>query len=150
MRRVTRTHSAATEVVSTPENPAADRIGERIRAALESADLEAFADLLDPQVHWGAPGDGDPPCQNREQVLRWYRRGRGAGRRAHVTDLVTHGDKILVTLTVTAPAEEPESATTQTTRWQVLTVAGGRVVDIRGYDDAVEAAQAANQPRSQH
>jgi hypothetical protein len=43
----------------------------KVRIALESADLAAFADLLHPDVQWGPPGDPAPPCRNRDQVLAW-------------------------------------------------------------------------------
>jgi hypothetical protein len=120
------------------------RIADTVRVALESADLDEFADLLDPKVTWGAPGDPSPPCQTRRQVLAWYQRGRAEGRRARVLDVSTHGDKILISMTVTAgdDAEDAEDAEAETLRWQVLTVANDRVVDIRGYDDEQEASAA--------
>lgn len=77
------------------------RIAEQIRAALDAADLDAFADLLDPHVTWGAPGDPSPPCRNRGQVLDWYRQGRADGRRGRVLDVISHADKILLTMKVT-------------------------------------------------
>jgi len=110
-----------------------ERLAARVAAALEAADAERFADLLDPDVTWGAPGDPTPECRNRQQVLAWYRHGREAGRRAEIRGVTTHGDKILVAMTVT-----PE----QIERWQVLTVADGRVTDIRGYDDEADATAA--------
>lgn len=119
-------------------------IGDQVRAALEAADLEAFRELLDPRVRWGAPGDPAPPCQTREQVLGWYRRGREAGTRAQVTEVVAAGDKVLVGMTVTFGPGTPQAGAsdhqTAIPRWQVLTVAAGRVVDIRGYDDRSAAA----------
>src|SRR6516162_3046421 len=53
-----------------------ERLAGRVRLALEAADLDAYAELLDPGVRWGPPGDPVPPCQNRAQVLAWYQRGR--------------------------------------------------------------------------
>jgi len=47
----------------------------QIRRALESGDLSAFSDLLDPDMKLGAPGDPRPACQNSEQVIAWYERG---------------------------------------------------------------------------
>ena len=117
------------------------RIAARVRTALEDADLDTFAELLDPHVTWGAPGDPSLPCQNRNQVLDWYRQGRADGRRARVQDVTCHGDKILVAMTVTD--RHPSPAAAEHDRWQVLTVADGRIVDIRGYDDAASAATAA-------
>jgi hypothetical protein len=113
-----------------------------VRVALESADLDEFAELLDPNVTWGAPGDASPPCQSRRQVLAWYQRGRADGLRARVLGVSTHGDKILVSMTVTSG----DDAASETARWQVLTVSNDRVVDIRGYDDEQAATAAAAAP----
>jgi ketosteroid isomerase-like protein len=115
-------------------------IAERVRNALESADLAAIGDLLDPNVRWGAPDDTAPSCTNRDEVLAWYKRGRDAGVRAQVTELVVHGDdKILVGLRVSGRLPSGES-TGEEDRWQVLTIRAGRVVDIRGFDDRDQAA----------
>jgi hypothetical protein len=127
------------------EEPTTVVIAERVRDALDGADLSAISELLDPAVRWGAPDDMEGGCQNRTQVLDWYRRGREAGARARVTEVVAKDDKILVGLKVTGPpaAEEPGG---EADRWQVLTVAGGRVVDIRGFDDRDEAASRVGLP----
>jgi ketosteroid isomerase-like protein len=119
--------------------PAVESIAEEVRAALDSADLEQFADLLDPNVTWGAPGDPWPSCQNRAQVLSWYANGRAAGRRGQVLSVASYAHKILVTMTVMSPDDAG------TKRWQVFTVADGRVADIRGYDDEAEALAAAQE-----
>ena len=116
-----------------------DYLASQIVTALESADLSAFSDLLDHAVRWGAPGDPAPPCQSREQVLAWYRRGRSAGARASVTEIVVSGDQILVGMTVTGRSSG-DSESGAEDRWQVLTVRDGRVTDIVGFDDRDEAA----------
>jgi ketosteroid isomerase-like protein len=127
------------EVPTMTDESMTGGIAARVRAALESADDRAFGDLLDPDVRWGAPGDPAPSCQNRGQVLDWYRRGRQAGVRARVTEMAVCGDKILVGLKVTGnrAAEQQDG---EADRWQVLTVGGGRIVDIRGFEDRSEAA----------
>lgn len=112
-----------------------------IRAALTNGDLESFSDLLDPNVTWSAPDDLAPSCRNRAQVLDWYARGRANGRHAHVLDITTRNDKVLVFLRVRSsrtPAGEDEPD-----RWQVLTVKDGRLVDIGGYEDVARARIAA-------
>jgi ketosteroid isomerase-like protein len=109
-----------------------------VRAALESADLDAISELLDPNVRWGAPDDPDQACQNRQQVLAWYRQRREAGVRAHVTETAVYGDQILVGLAVTGRLTVKE-ADTQANRWQVLTVGGGGIVEICGFDSREEA-----------
>ena len=118
---------------------APDEIAALVEAALESADLEAFRDLLDPNVRWGAPDASTDDCKNREQVLAWYKRGRAAGTRATVSEIVVGHDKLLVGLKVVG-LSEPGDHGGQVERWQVLTLAQGRVVDIRGFEDRAEAA----------
>jgi len=118
-------------------------IAERVRAALASADLAAFGELLDPDVHWGPPDADVAVCKTRSQVLAWYQRGRESGRRARVTQIDVIGDRILVGMVVTGRAGEDSG---DAERWQVLTVANGRVVDIVGFDErgpAVARAESA-------
>jgi hypothetical protein len=120
----------------------AERLAELIGQALAAADLNAYADLLHPDVRWGAPGDPDPPCQNRAQVLAWYRGGRDAGVRARVTETIAVGDKILVGLQVSR-TENERGLGGGVDRWQVLTLRDGMVADIRGFDNRAEATAAA-------
>ncbi len=113
-----------------------EALADQIRGALQSADLDAYRELLDPDVAWGAPDDREGGCHNRGEVLTWYRQGRERGVRADVVETVVNHDKILVGLRVRTSAEpEGEGAD----RWQVLTVVDGRVKDIRGFDDRDEA-----------
>ena len=121
-----------------PEEPAAAAIVDQVRAALESDDPSQFRELLHPDVRWGAPGDPSPSCQNREQVLTWYRRGREAGIRARVAAAAVRGDKILVALTV-AGSRAGEAVGGESERWQVLTVRDGQIADIRACERRADA-----------
>ena len=118
----------------------------RVRSALESGDLEAIRDLLDPAARWGAPqGPGDFDCRNRDQVIAWWSRARAAGTRAVVTEVIAGPGTLLVGLEVTGtptPGEPGRAAE----RWQVLTVRGDRIADIRGFDDRAAAAARAGVP----
>lgn len=113
------------------------RLAGVVKNAMEEGDLTAYADILDPGVRWGSPGDPSPPCQTREQVLAWYGRGRKAGIRARVTETQVCGDRILVGLKV-AGGQTPVAG--EEDRWQVLTVQRGRVTRISGFGDRDEAA----------
>ena len=106
----------------------------RVRHALENGNLAAYADLLHPEVRWGAPDDDSPSCTSRSQVLAWYRRRRDEGVRADVSEVTVTGSCILVGLTVSTTASPGDSE-----RWQVLKVRDGLIVDIRAYDDRDEA-----------
>jgi ketosteroid isomerase-like protein len=113
-------------------------VAQRVRAALGAADLPAFSDLLDPNVHWGAPDDPSPSCQNKKQVLAWYQRGKDAGVRARVVEVDVVDDRILVGLVVGDQAADERGGEVE--RWQVLTVRDGRIVDIVAFDSRIEAS----------
>ena len=71
---------------SAAEEPAV--LAGRVRSALESGDLDAIRDLLDPGARWGAPeGPGDADCRNRDQVTAWWASARAADGRAVVTEV---------------------------------------------------------------
>jgi hypothetical protein len=113
-----------------------NHIAEQLGPALAEGDLCAFSSLLDPNVHWGPPGDASPPCQNRDQVLSWYRRGKEAGACAEVVEVVVSDDHIIVGLEMTNSAM---SSAKGSTRWQVLTVVNGQVANIAGFERRVDA-----------
>ena len=122
-----------------------ERLAKQVAVALSTSDPGRFADLLDPHVTWGAPGDSSPPCRNRQQVLAWYQQDRAEGRRAHVRSVTAHGDKLLVSMM--AGALEGADPGQGVPRWQVLTVVNGRIANIHGYDDEDAAMDAVGQAR---
>ena len=118
----------------------------RVRSALDSGDLDAIRDLLDPGARWGAPeGPSDSDCRDRNQVVAWWARARAAGARAVVTEVTAGAGTLLVGLKVTGtPTAQRGRQSSQ--RWQVLTVLGDRIADIRGFDDRTAAAARAGVP----
>jgi hypothetical protein len=129
---------------SAAEGPAV--LAGRVRSALESGDLDAIRDLLDPDARWGAPeGPGDYDCRNRDEVVAWWAGARAAGVRAVVTEITAGAGTLLVGLDVTGtPAADEAGGAAE--RWQVLTVKGDRIADIRGFDDRATAAARAGVP----
>ncbi|HVA53263.1 MAG TPA: nuclear transport factor 2 family protein [Acidimicrobiales bacterium] len=123
-------------MVESPESM--ERLARQVRVALETADLDAFSELLDENVRWGPPGDSSPPCQNREQVLAWYERGKASGTTATVSAITVVGDQLLVSLAVRG-AEDSRQRVGQATRWQLLSVRDGLVSEIVGFDRRDEA-----------
>lgn len=112
-------------------------LASQVRTALQSADLEAYRELLDPACAWGPPDDATSGCHSRDEVLAWYRGRHASGARADVVETVVGDDTILVGLEVHGTPAVAEGDTV--VRWQVLTVAEGRITDIRGFDDRDEA-----------
>jgi hypothetical protein len=133
-----------------PDDASATRepapLSERVRFALESGDLDAIRDLLDPGARWGAPeGPNRADCHNRDQVIAWWAEARAAGARAVVTEVTAGAGTLLVGLEVTGtPAAREAGGAAE--RWQVLTVRGDRIADIRGFDDRTAAAARARVP----
>jgi len=118
----------------------------RVRSAFESGDLDAIRDLLDPDARWGAPqGPGDADCRNRDEVIAWWAGARVAGARAVVTEVTAGAGTLLVGLDVTGRPAACEAGGAAG-RWQVLTVKGDRIADIRGFGNRAAAAARAGVP----
>ena len=115
-----------------------DEVAVLVRQALAAEDVSPFTELLDPDVTWGAPGAHNPTCQNRNQVLAWYQRGRDAGVRGSVHDIEVYGDRLLVSMSVTG-AENADELGGEVLRFQVFTIRSGRIAEIVGFDDKAEA-----------
>lgn len=111
---------------------AIDDLAEKVRVALESADLDGYQELLAPDVHWGPPDSPGWGCRNRNEVLSWYKKARDTGMRARVTEVVAGTDCLLVGLEVSGREES--------LRWQVLRIRDGLIADIVGFDSRDEAA----------
>lgn len=115
-----------------------DELAEAVREALAGRDVSAFADLLGPDVTWGAPGAPHPTCTNRTQVLTWYQRARESGIHGRATNVEVIGDRLLVSLVVRGTDDARERGGTAL-RCQVLTARAGQSVDIVGFDDKADA-----------
>ena len=113
-------------------------LADRVRSALTAGDIEAYQELLDPDVRWGPADQPEWGCRNRNEVLAWYERARDMGLRAVVNEVAVGEDCLLVGLTVsgTSAADEAGGAAP---RWQVLSVKDGRITDIRGFEDRDQA-----------
>jgi len=102
----------------------------KLNSLYGSSDLDALESLLDPHVRWGASDDPNQSCQNRQQVIAWWRRAKEAGVRAKVTEVMVKGENILVGLDISGRngdgSVEP--------RWQVLTIKEERIIEITGFD----------------
>jgi len=124
-----------------------DTLAEEVRDAMEKVDLVAMAALLAHDARWGAPEQSVPTCRNAQQILSWYEMARDNGVRADITEIVIEGDHIVVGLKIlnpNAPSKVPDNQ-----RWQVLSVDGGLVSEIRGYETRHESLDFARSGVSQ-
>jgi hypothetical protein len=139
----------AREILMADDSSAAqeqDALTGRVRSALGSGDLDSIRNLLDPGARWGAPdGPNDADCHNRDQVMAWWASAQATGARAVVTEVTVGSGTLLVGLEVTGTSAAREAGGA-VERWQVLTVRGDRIADIRGFDDRQAAAARAGVP----
>lgn len=124
--------------MTDPNTGGAATVAEPYRHAVEAADLDAIADLLDPLVRWGPAEWPDAGCRTRKDALRHYRQGKAAGASATVTELSPGDDKMLVALRVTGMRDAPE---VEVDIWQAITVRDDKIVDISGCPDRETAAR---------
>ena len=113
---------------------------ESVRSAMANADLDAFVNLCADNVHWGAPGDSQGGCHNRDQVRSWYESAIERGVRAEVIEIVEGPTSLLVGLTLSGSSAAEEQGG-RVERWQVFAIRDGRIIDICGFDDRTEAAR---------
>ncbi len=103
-----------------------------LEAVYQDRDLDLLASLLHPQVSWTGI------CRNSEQVLDWYRGLLSDGTLATVHSVEVDRDAVLLGLSVALQAEGARPAPPQQL-YQVFTVDGAQITDIRAYGDHASA-----------
>jgi hypothetical protein len=106
-------------------------IARHLETACRDLDLDLFASLLHPQVHWAM-------CGTRDEVLDWYRGLIAAGTTATVHGVEVDGDSVMLAVTMTGAAEGARPGPPELV-YQVFTVAGAEIVQVRGYPDRPSA-----------
>jgi ketosteroid isomerase-like protein len=112
-----------------------------VRDVIVAGDVEAFGELLAPDVVWVGVLPGQL-CRNREQVLGMFRRARDNGRRWHPEILAEHEGKLVVDPRIEPPPE------LHPTLHQVVVLEDEHVVEIRDYPDRLTAVAALDRVRS--
>jgi hypothetical protein len=111
-----------------PATPATRRVAEALHAAFDTADEQALAALLHPDVRWGG---GPAGCHSRAQVLEWYQGLRARGVHATVRETTIAGDTVILGLAVGLSGRAPAKGADLF--YQAFTVDDdGSVVEIRG------------------
>ncbi|MGH3400945.1 MAG: hypothetical protein ACRDRJ_00235 [Streptosporangiaceae bacterium] len=113
-------------------------IARHLEAAYRDEDLDLLGSLLRPDVTWTGL------CHNSAQVLDWYRGFQAEGTVAAVNSVEVDGNAVVLGLNVSRRAEGARPAPPQQL-YQVFTVDGGEIVDIRFYQDR-HSALARNAP----
>ncbi len=103
-------------------------IARHLEAAHRDRDLGLLGSLLHPQVQWTGL------CRDSKQVLDWYRALIADGTEADVHSVEVDRDGVVLGLAVTHKAEGTRPAPPQQL-YQVFTVDGSQIIDIRGYPD---------------
>jgi ketosteroid isomerase-like protein len=116
-----------------------EALADRIRAAYQGADLQAFGALLAEDARWG---DDDHPnrCRGRADVLRTFGSLLSSGVTAEVLDTRSGPDGVLCRLHVnwTDPADRHRGVDFV----HVFLIRDGQIAEIRRYDDEASAAAA--------
>jgi ankyrin repeat protein len=107
-------------------------IARHLEAAYRDRDLDLLASLLHPQVSWTGI------CRNSQQVLDWYRGLLADGTLATVQSVEVDRDAVVLGLSVALQAEGARPAPPQQL-YQVFTVDGAQITDIRAYPDRASA-----------
>lgn len=106
--------------------------------AAQRGDLDAMAELLDPEVRWHGGDPSDPAsCHNRTEALEFIRQAQRRGPVGELVDVLGAGEKVVViTRRVSEEGDPVESANLTTFR-------DGKAIEMVHYanpDDARAAA----------
>jgi ankyrin repeat protein len=107
-------------------------VAHHLETAYREQDLDLLGSLLHPDVTWTGL------CHTKAQVLDWYRGFQAEGTVATVNSMEVDRDAIVLGLSLSRHAEGARPAPPQQL-YQVATVDGGEVVDIRFYPDRQSA-----------
>jgi ketosteroid isomerase-like protein len=101
-------------------------VARHLEAAYRDEDLDLLGSLLHPEVTWTGL------CHNKAQVLDWYRGFQAEGTVATVSSVEVDRNAIVLGLSVSRRAEGARPAPPRQL-YQVFTIDGGEIVDIRFY-----------------
>jgi ankyrin repeat protein len=107
-------------------------IARHLEAACRQSDLELLGSLLHPDVHWTGL------CRTSAQVLDWYRNALADGTTPSVESVEVDRDAVVLGLILTRPAVGTRPAPPHRL-YQVFTIEGTQIVEIRGYPDRQSA-----------
>jgi hypothetical protein len=105
----------------------------RLRSALESSDLDAYAALLAEDVRWG------DTCNSRADVLKHLLGRRAAGIETTLVEFSPGDTAVLVGFTVKDASHS--GSTHERSVYQVLGLRDRLIIDISGYPSRTEAAE---------
>jgi ankyrin repeat protein len=114
-------------------------IARHLETAFRDRDLDLLGSLLHPQARWTGL------CEDRAQVLDWYRALLAEGTVATVRSAEVDRDAVVLGLAVTGRAEGARPAPPQQV-YQAFTVDDAQIVEIRGYADRTSALARAAGP----
>jgi hypothetical protein len=114
-------------------------IARHLDTAFRDRDLDLLGSLLHPEARWTGL------CEDRAQVLDWYRALLAEGTAATVRSVEVDRDAVVLGLAVTGYAEGARPAPPQRA-YQAFTVSDAQVVEIRGYADRASALARAGGP----
>jgi ketosteroid isomerase-like protein len=101
-------------------------------------DLDAIAELLDPEVKWHG-GDPSSGCQNREEALDFMRKSTAIlSGRVELVNVVGAGDKVVVIMRPPPRGDEPAAAVANLASFR-----DGKVVEMVAFPNPEDALAAA-------
>ena len=114
-------------------------IARHLETVCRDLDLDLLGSLLHPEVRWTGL------CNDRTQVLDWYRAVLAEGIEASVRSVEVDRDAVVLGLTVGRAARGARPAPPEPL-YQVFTVRDAQIVEIRGYPDRDSALTRGGDP----
>ena len=129
-----------------PAAGGAEELVRRAYGAYARGDLEGMLELVDPDLEWTFldPAFVDPEprvCHGRHELEHALRRQAALGLRSEVEEVVAEGDRAMVSI-MTPGVDAYRADHRAGPSYDVVSVAGGRIVALRACRDREEALAA--------
>jgi catechol 2,3-dioxygenase-like lactoylglutathione lyase family enzyme len=124
-------------MTQVPDEASAVDVAARVRSAVLSRNLDAFAVLLDDNVRWGSDEETPQTCHSRADVLKRLDAFLGSDGTVDVIEVLPSNEAILLGLDVRRQLDG--GARRKQPAYHVLTIRNGLVTDIRVLPDRAEA-----------
>ncbi|MCZ0984755.1 nuclear transport factor 2 family protein [Streptomyces diastatochromogenes] len=126
--------------MSSSPRPGPSDITAQLRRAVETGDWQSLAEVIHPNVLWGAPEGGGTGCRGRSAVLSRCAALHAEGPRVTVDEIFTFPAAVVLGL---HPQRALPTPGPNTAVYQVYDITGGLITRIAGYADRSAALDAA-------
>jgi ketosteroid isomerase-like protein len=115
------------------------RLLQRCFEALSHGEFAVLEEALDEDALWRSVYEGPTNCSGRRTIIEVMRRNSGGRLQGNIEETRQRGDRVLVAFRPERPADAADRPLDEGIAYMVVTFAAGRIAELKGCADRVEA-----------